>query len=82
MILLKPLRTEKAIKLLEFEKTLTLKVDDRSNKEDIKREVEKLLNVKVEKVRVVNTFKDGKHAYVKLSKDTKVDDIISKLKMM
>jgi len=57
-------------------------VTDRAvNKPEIKKEVEELFNVKVEKVRT-HTTKNKKVAYVKLKEDYPALDIATKLGMM
>ena len=52
-IQLKPLVTEKAVMLIESQNTLSFKADKKANKTDIKKEVESLFSVKVDKVRVL-----------------------------
>ena len=81
MILLAPIKTEKAIGKIEYENALTFKVDRKARKTDIKNEVEKLFKVKVESVNTYHTAK-GKHALVRLAKEFKADDIAIKLKMI
>jgi large subunit ribosomal protein L23 len=71
--------SEKASRLLEEENTLTLIVRRDSTKHDIKRAVELLYNVKVDKVRTLITSKGEKKAYVKLSKEYNASELASKL---
>ena len=71
--------SEKASRLLEEENTLTLIVRMEANKPDIKKAVEELYNVKVEKVRTLVTPKGEKKAYVKLSKEFSASELASKL---
>lgn len=71
--------SEKASRLLEEENTLTLIVRKDSTKPDIKRAVEVLYGVKVEKVRTLVTPKGEKKAYVKLSKEHSASELASKL---
>lgn len=59
-ILLYPLMGEKATMLREVENKLTFVVDEKANKEDIKRAVEELYEVKVEKVTTMMTSKGKK----------------------
>lgn len=73
------LSTEKAIKLIENSNTLTLLVDRKSTKKDIKTEVEKTFNVKVIKVNTMITPTGEKKAYVKLAAEYKASDIAHKL---
>lgn len=78
---MKPITTEKAIMKIEAENVLTFVVDARKNKDEIKKEVEEMFDVKVEKVRT--QIRDNKkHAYVKLKKDFLAIDLATKLGMM
>ncbi len=78
-ILIRPLHTEKAINLIEKENTITFIVDRRATKNDIKRAVEILFNVKVEKVRTLITPRGEKKAYVKLKPEYKASEIATYL---
>ncbi len=64
-IIKKPLLTEKGISLQESANQVVLKVDTRANKVEIKDAMEKLFDVKVEKVRTLNmhgkTKRVGRH---------------------
>ncbi len=71
--------SEKASRLLEDENTLTLIVRMEASKPDIKRAVEQLYGVKVEKVRTLVTSKGEKKAYVKLSREYSASELASKL---
>ena len=51
-VLKKPILTEKSLRLMDEENKYTFDVDVRCNKVEIKEAVEKLFNVKVEKVNV------------------------------
>ena len=82
MILLAPIKTEKAISKIEYENTLTFKVDRKSTKTQIKGEVEKMFSVKVHSVRTHFTSNGHKHALVTLDKSSKADDVATKLKMI
>jgi large subunit ribosomal protein L23 len=82
MILLSPVKTEKAIGKIEYENTLTFMVDLAATKKQISDEVEALFKVKVASVRTALTAKGKKHAYVKLQKEFKADDVAVKLKML
>ena len=71
--------TEKALRLAEKENKLTLLVELKANKNSIKNSLEKLYNVKVEKVNVIITPKGEKKAIVKLIKEYNAMDLYSKL---
>lgn len=71
--------SEKASRLLEEENTLTLIVRKEASKPDVKRAVELLYDVKVDKVRILVTPRGEKKAYVKLSKEYSASELASKL---
>lgn|SRR3989338_114155 len=78
-ILKAPLSTEKAIRSIEFENKLTFVVNPEATKQEVKKAVEVLFNVKVLKVNVQNSFKGQKRAYVKLSSEHSASDISADL---
>jgi large subunit ribosomal protein L23 len=82
MIIIAPVKTEKAIGLIEYQNTLTFEVDRGSTKKEIQAEIEKMFNVKVHSVRTSVTRKGKKHALVRLDKSSKADDVATKLKMI
>ncbi|RFA94171.1 50S ribosomal protein L23 [Pyrobaculum aerophilum] len=71
--------TEKALRLAEKENKITLIVDRGATKKQIAEEVERLYNVKVEKVNTLITPRGEKKAYVKLTKEHNAMDLLSKL---
>ena len=73
--------TEKIVKQIEIENTLAFVVDRAVKKEDVKKEVEELFDVKVEKVRT-HTHKNKKIAYVKLKAEFPAADVATKLGML
>jgi len=74
-----PLMTEVASRILESENKLVFIVNVKASKEDIKRAVEELYEVRVEKVNVTITPKGLKKAFVKLHPDYKAVDVAIKL---
>ncbi len=82
MIIIEPVKTEKAIKQIEEQNTLTFIVSDRATKKEIKEEVERLFGVKVKNVRTQITSKGKKRAFVRLEKEHKAEDVALKLKMI
>jgi len=78
-VIIRPLVTEKAVSLIERENKLTFIVDRRATKADIKRAVEELFNVKVEKVNTLITMKGEKKAYVKLKPEYDASEIAARL---
>jgi len=81
MKIIKPITTEKAVKLIELENTMVFEVDRRLNKEEIKKEFEKEFDVKVDKVRVL-VRKNKKIVYIKLNKKNPAIDLATKLGIM
>jgi len=78
-VILYPLMTEVASRLLETENKLVFVVNLKANKEDIRRAVEELYDVGVEKVNVLVTPRGEKKAFVKLHPDFKAVDVAIKL---
>jgi large subunit ribosomal protein L23 len=72
-------RTQKAVSLIEKENKLTFIVRIEATKEDVKRAVEKLYGVKVEKVNTLITPRGEKKAYVKLKPEYKASELAVKL---
>jgi len=81
MILIKPISTEKTVKVLEAENKIVFLVDRRANKQEIKREIEKTFKVKVERV-ATHIRKNQKVAFIKLKKENPAIDIATKLGLM
>ncbi|MEM0329332.1 MAG: 50S ribosomal protein L23 [Nitrososphaerota archaeon] len=71
--------TQDAVSLIEKENKLTFIVDLRATKADVKRAVEELYGVKVEKVNTMITPRGEKKAYVKLSPEYKAADLAVEL---
>jgi large subunit ribosomal protein L23 len=78
-VILHPIITEVSSRILEAENKIVFAVSLKASKEDIKRAVEELYEVKVEKVTTVVTAKGLKKAFVKLHPDYKAVDIAIKL---
>ncbi|MEM4484993.1 MAG: 50S ribosomal protein L23 [Sulfolobales archaeon] len=78
-VIIRPVTSEKALSLIEKENVITLIVDRRANKKVIKEAVERLYEVKVERVRTLITRTGEKKAYIKLSREYKASDIATKL---
>jgi large subunit ribosomal protein L23 len=79
--MLKPITSEKAVKLIDMENTLLFEIDMRETKDVIAKEVNKIFNVKVVKVRTLNRG-NKKLAYVKLAKENPAIDVATKLGMI
>ncbi len=78
-IIKKPLITEKTFDLIERENKLVFIVDRSANKNQIKRAIEKIHNVKVIKVNTMITPKGEKKAFNKLHPDNSAQDIAIEL---
>ncbi len=81
-ILIRPLHTEKALLLIERENTITFIVDRKATKHDIKYAIEKLFDVKVERVNTLITPRGEKKAYIKLAPEYKASEIAMKLGLL
>jgi len=78
-IVLYPVMTEDAVSSIEKENKLTFVVDINSNKDEIKRAVEELYEIKVAYVNTAITFDGRKKAFVKLRHEFKASDVAMKL---
>jgi large subunit ribosomal protein L23 len=78
---LRPITSEKAVKLIDLENTLIFEVERRATKTDVKKEIEKVFSVKVEKVRT-SIKSNKKFAFVKLIKSNPAIDVATKLGMI
>ena len=63
-------------------RVIALAVNKKATKQQIKGEFEKLYEVKVGKITVVNTHKGTKRAFIKLKPEFKAVDLATKLKIM
>ena len=78
-VVLYPLMTEVASRMLETENKLVLMVNLKATKDDVRQAVEELYEVRVEKVNILITPRGEKKAFVKLHPDYKAVDIAIKL---
>ena len=74
-----PVMTEVTSRILETENKLVFVVNTSATKADVKKAVEQLYEVVVEKVNVVITSKGEKKAFVKLHPDYRAVDVAIKL---
>ena len=75
---LKPIVTEKAVMMIEAQNVLTFEIDKNKTKNQIKKEIEELFDVKIERVRTL-IKRNKKYTYVKLKKEFPAIDIATKL---
>ena len=78
---LKPITSEKAVKLIDIDNTLLFEVGRRFTKEQIRKEIEKIFKVKVEKVRT-RIHQNKKCAYIKLARENPACDVATKIGMI
>lgn len=78
---MKPIMTEKAVMMMESSNTLTFQTSMRKTKEEIKKEIEDLFDVKTDKIRTLIKG-NKKYAYIKLKGDTLAIDVATKLGLM
>jgi len=78
-VILYPVMTEVASRILEAENKLVFVVNLKASRNDVKKAVEELYEVRVEKVTVTITPKGDKKAFVKLTPDYKASDVAIKL---
>ncbi|MCD6235814.1 MAG: 50S ribosomal protein L23 [Thaumarchaeota archaeon] len=71
--------TQDAVSLIERENKITFIVDLRATKNDVKRAVEELYGVKVDRVNTMITPHGEKKAYVKLKPEYKAADLAVEL---
>ncbi|MBD3252453.1 50S ribosomal protein L23 [Candidatus Pacearchaeota archaeon] len=78
---MKPITTEKAVRLIELNNMLVIETDRKKRKHEIKKEFEEIFDVKVDSI---NTLikKNKKIAYIKLNKKNPAIDIATKLGMI
>ncbi len=80
-MILKPVTSEKAVRMIEMDNTLLFEVERKFRKQEIKKEVEEVFNVKVKKVRTHITS-NKKFAYVQLNKENPAIDVATKVGMI
>jgi len=81
-VVINPITTEKAIKVIESENKIVFTVDRRATKADVKRAVEGLYNVKVESVNTLVAPDGTKKAFVRLSEGNSAAELSMRLKIL
>jgi len=77
----RPITSEKAVKMIDMDNTLLFETERRATKTEIKKEIETMFSVKVEKVRT-QIKANKKIAFIKLNKKNPAIDIATKLGMI
>lgn len=80
-MMLRPVTSEKAVKMIDVENVLLFETGRREKKDGIAKEIEKLFGVKVVAVRTL-IRQNKKYAYVKLAKENPAIDVATKLGMI
>jgi large subunit ribosomal protein L23 len=80
--LLHPHMSEKYVSLIERENKIVFIVNRKATKNQVKEAVEKIFDVKVEKINTVIGFKGEKKAFIKLKPEFKAMDVATKLGMV
>lgn len=75
---MKPVTTEKAVRLIELNNTLVFEVDRRKSKTEIKKELEEMFKIKVDSINSL-IRKNKKNVYVKLNEKNPAIDVATKL---
>ena len=78
---LKPIVTEKAVMMIEAQNVLTFETEKNNAKDEIKKQVEEMFDVKVDKIRTL-IRNNKKYVYVKLNKKFLAIDVATKLGLM
>jgi len=80
-MILKPITSEKVVKMIDLDNTLVFEVEKRFHKEKIRNEFEKVFKVKIVKIRTL-IKNNKKMVYIKLAKENPAIDIATKLGMI
>jgi large subunit ribosomal protein L23 len=81
-VIIHPLVSEDSVNLIEAENKITFIVDLRATKNDVKKAVQELYDVRVSNVHTVITSRGRKKAYVKLSSESKAADLAVKMGLL
>ncbi len=81
-VIIRPVISEKAVRLMESDNTLSMIVNMKANKQQIKNAIEETLKVKVAKIRTMLTTKNEKKALVKLNPESVALDVGTELGMI
>lgn len=79
--MIRPITTEKAVRLIELNNILVFEADRRDNKTEIKKQIEETFNVKVDSINTLSR-NNQKIAYVKLNAKNPAIDVATKLGMI
>ena len=77
-----PLSTEKSLRMMESENKLIFIVATKSTKQEIKKAIEEMFNVKVDKVTTLTDTKGRKRAYITFNSSTPAIDVATNMGLM
>jgi large subunit ribosomal protein L23 len=80
-MMIRAISTEKALRLLETENTITFNIDRKARKDELKKELVEMFNVKIENIRTHIT-RGKKMALVRLKKESSAPELATKLGLM
>lgn len=80
-MMIRPVATEKAVKLMDTENTLVFEVGRNVRKEELKKELQGLFDVQISGIRTLMR-KNKKYAYVRLAARNPAADLATKLGMI
>jgi len=79
--MIRPITTEKAVRLIELNNTIVVEASLKERKENIKKEFEEMFKVKVDSINTLN-HANKKIAYLRLNKNNPAIDVATKLGMI
>ena len=79
--MIKPITTEKAVRLIELNNTLVVEDDRRKSRTQIKKEIEEMFNVKIDSINILIKA-NKKIAYIRLNKNNPAIDVATKFGMI
>jgi large subunit ribosomal protein L23 len=79
--MIRPVTTEKAVRLIELNNTIVVEANLKERKEKIKKEFEEMFKVKVDSINTLN-HANKKIAYLRLNKNNPAIDVATKLGMI
>jgi large subunit ribosomal protein L23 len=79
IVIIYPMMSEDTVRLIEAENKITFIVNNKASKYDIRRAVEEMYDVKVDRVATLTTPEGRKKAYVTLSPESRASELAVKL---
>ena len=79
IVIIYPMMSEDTVRLIEAENKITFIVNNKASKYDVRRAVEDMYDVKVDRVSTLTTPEGKKKAYVTLSPESRASELAVKL---